>query len=114
VIDWYRKRSSRSAFLVEDDTADAPLNLEEILFDPAENPDEVYHRSFLWKELADAMERLPEPQREVFVMHELEGRSFREIGEITGVPINTLLSRKRYAILALRESLQEIYDEYRT
>lgn len=113
VIDWYRKRRS-IPLPGEDDDASAPLNLEEILFDPAENPDEVYHRSFFWRELADALDDLPEPQREVFVMHELEGKSFKEMAEITGVSVNTLLSRKRYAVLALRESLQEIYDDFRS
>ena len=113
VIDWYRKRRPH-ALPVGEDEAPAPLNLEEILFDPAQNPDEVYHRSFLWQELADALEDLPEPQRGVFVMHELEGRSFKEIAEITGAPVNTLLSRKRYAVLALRESLQEMYNEFRS
>lgn len=113
VIDWYRRHRPRS-LPYEEDGSSGPLNLEEILFDPAENPDEVYHRSFIWKELAGALDDLPEEQRRVFVMHELEGRTFKEIAAITGEPINTLLSRKRYAVLALRESLQDLYDEIRT
>jgi RNA polymerase sigma factor (sigma-70 family) len=113
VTDWYRKRRSLPLPRQEEDPS-APLNLEEILFDPAENPDEVYFRSFIWGELVDALDVLPEEQREVFVMHELEGRSFKEMAAITGAPINTLLSRKRYAILALRRSLQELYDEIRS
>lgn len=119
IIDWYRKRSSRGT--VEDGRAGsadagepAPLNLEEILFDPAQNPDEVYARSLVWPALADALEELPEEQREVFALHELEGRSFKEIAEITGEPVNTLLSRKRYAVLYLRDRLKELYDELRT
>jgi len=110
VIDWYRKRRPHS-LAVEVDDPSAPVNLEEILFDQAANPDELYTRSFIWTELAEALDDLPEEQRDVFVMHELEGKSFKEIAEVTGEPINTLLSRKRYAVRALRESLQELYDD---
>jgi RNA polymerase sigma factor (sigma-70 family) len=110
VIDWYRKHRPRSLPGNEDDPS-GPLNLEEILFDPSQNPDEVYYRSFIWRELADALDDLPEKQREVFVMHELEGKSFKEISAVTGERVNTLLSRKRHAVLSLRESLQDLYDE---
>jgi len=110
IIDWYRKRRPES-LPAEAGDPDSPLNLEEILFDPRQNPDEVYARSLVWSELADALDELPEEQKEVFVMHELEGKSFKEIAEITGEPINTLLSRKRYAVLYLREELQELYTE---
>ncbi len=117
IIDWYRKRKPISIHGETPDGEDAessgPLNLENILYDPADNPDEVYERSFFWRELADALDDLPEEQRQVFVMHELEGKSFKEIAEITGEPLNTLLSRKRYALLALRESLQELDNEIR-
>lgn len=88
-----------------------PLNIEEILFDPHDGPDRAYWRTTVWSELADALDELPAEQREVFVWHELEGRSFKEIAELTGQPVNTLLSRKRYAVLALRERLQDVYDE---
>jgi RNA polymerase sigma factor (sigma-70 family) len=91
-----------------------PVSLEEILFDPADGPDRAYWRSTVWSELADALEVLPDEQREVFVWHELEGRSFKEIAETTGESINTLLSRKRYAVLALRKRLQDLYDELET
>ena len=110
IIDWYRKRRPDSLPADQDDPS-APLNLEEILFDPRQNPDRVYARSLVWTELSDALDELPDEQREVFVMHELEGRSFKEIAEITGEPLNTLLSRKRYAVLFLREQLQELYKE---
>ena len=110
IIDWYRKK--RPEPMPENfGDRDAPLNLEDILFDPRENPDRVYARSLVWTELADALDELPEEQRDVFVMHELEGKSFKEIAEITGEPLNTLLSRKRYAVLHLRERLQELYEE---
>jgi RNA polymerase sigma factor (sigma-70 family) len=109
IIDWYRKK--RPKLLPKDkENSSVPLNLEEILFDPMDNPDEVYERSFLWNELADALDELPEEQYQVFVMNELEGRSFKEISEITGESINTLLSRKRYAVLFLRERLRELYS----
>ena len=110
VIDWYRKRRPVAAPVDRGDP-EAPLNLEEILFDPRQNPDEVYARSLVWTQLADALDELPDEQREVFVMHELQGMSFKEIAEITEEPLNTLLSRKRYAVLFLRERLQELYDE---
>lgn len=111
IIDWYRKRRHLTPVREDGETGE-PLNLEDILYDPTQNPDEVYARSLVWTELADALDDLPGEQREVFVMHELEGRSFKEIAEITGERINTLLSRKRYAVLRLRESLQELYDEF--
>ena len=110
IIDWYRKRRPES-LPAEAGDPDSPLNLEEILFDPKQTPDEVYARSLVWTELADALDELPEEQKQVFVLHELEGKSFKEIAEITGEPINTLLSRKRYAVLYLREELQELYSE---
>ena len=113
IIDWYRKRRPES-LPANDDPSSGPLNLEEILFDPLDDPDQVYGRSIVWTELADALDELPEEQKEVFVMHELEGRSFKEIAELTGEPMNTLLSRKRYAILHLRERLQNLYDDFQT
>ena len=115
IIDWYRKRKPESFRQREDESAlpsNLPLNLEDILFDPGQNPDVLYERSQLWTELADALEDLPVEQRDVFIMHELEGISFKEIAEITGEPVNTLLSRKRYAVLYLREALQELYDDF--
>ena len=66
----------------------------------------------LLEELDAALEELPEAQREAFVAHELEGRSFKELSEATGVPVNTLISRKRYAVLQLRQRLRAIYKEY--
>lgn len=111
IIDWYRKKRPESLPRDENDPS-LPLNLEDILYDPTQNPDQVYARSLIWTELADALDELPHEQRDVFVMHELEGKSFKEIGEITGEPINTLLSRKRYAVLFLREKLQEMYDGF--
>ena len=111
IIDWYRKRKPES-FRQRADESALPLNLEDILYDPGQNPDVLYARSLVWTELADALEDLPDEQRDVFVMHELDGKSFKEIAELTGEPVNTLLSRKRYAVLYLREALQELYDDF--
>jgi RNA polymerase sigma factor (sigma-70 family) len=88
------------------------LRLEELLPSPDAGPDALYARNVLLEELLLAVEELPEEQREVFVAHELEGRSFKEMSAATGVSVNTLLSRKRYAVLHLRERLQDIYDEF--
>lgn len=111
IIDWYRKKRPESLPGGEGNPA-VPLNLEDILYDPRQNPDRVYARSMVWTELADALDELPDEQREVFVLHELEGKSFRQIADLTGEPLNTLLSRKRYAVLHLRERLQELYAEF--
>ncbi|MCX6137850.1 MAG: RNA polymerase sigma factor [Ignavibacteriales bacterium] len=110
IVDWYRKRRHRGPVPLDDETG-LPMNPEDFLFDPAQKPDEVYIRSLVWTELGEALDELPEEQREVFILHELEGRSFIEIAEITGESVNTLLSRKRYAVLYLREVLQELYNE---
>ena len=109
ITDWYRKRKPVLAPVQQDE--EGPLNLEEILFDPNDSPDLAFWRSSVWSELSEALEDLPEEQRMVFIWNELEGRSFREISAMTGVPMNTLLSRKRYAVLYLREQLQELYNE---
>ena len=111
VIDWYRKKRPKSLSF-DEDTTDGPLSVREILFDPSQDPDQVFARSLVWTELAEALDELPEEQKMVFVMHELEGKSFKEIAAMTGEPINTLLSRKRYAVLFLRDRLQDLYDEF--
>ena len=89
---------------------DASHTLEDLLPSPDEGPEAVYARNLLLDALDEALEELPAEQREVFVAHELLGRSFKEISAETGVSINTLLSRKRYAVLHLRRTLQSIYD----
>ena len=87
------------------------LAIEELLPSPDEGPDALYARSLLLEEMELALAELPEDQRAVFVAHELEGRSFKELSAESGVNVNTLLSRKRYAVLHLRERLQNAYDE---
>jgi RNA polymerase sigma factor (sigma-70 family) len=85
--------------------------LEDLLPSPDDGPEALYERAVLLDELEAAIDELPDEQREVFVAHELEGRSFKALAAETGVSVNTLLSRKRYAILHLRERLQPTYDE---
>lgn len=115
IIDRYRKDAARpqkaaftSATGFEDET---PLTLQDILPDLGNSPDEVLLREAMWDAIMDALGELPEDQREIFIQNEIEERSFREIAEASGVSINTLLSRKRYAILALRKKLQRWYNE---
>jgi RNA polymerase sigma factor (sigma-70 family) len=113
IIDRFRK-------IRPDAGADVPLNagetdsrqLEDLLPSPDAGPEALYARSVLLVELDAALEELPEEQREVFVAHELEGRSFKQLAEESGVSVNTLLSRKHYAVLHLRRRLQAIYDEF--
>jgi RNA polymerase sigma factor (sigma-70 family) len=89
------------------------LLLEELLPSRDAGPDAAYARSVLLEELDEALDELPPEQREVFVAHELLGYSFKELAEQTGLSVNTLLSRKHYAVLLLRERLQDLYDEFR-
>ena len=87
------------------------LQWEDLLPSPDAGPDALYARNVLLEELELAIDELPQEQREVFIAHELEGRSFKQMAAETGVSVNTLLSRKRYAVLHLRERLQSLYDQ---
>jgi len=113
IIDLFRKKKpqSFSDAVVEDEGGEL-LRIEDLLPSPDAGPEAVYVRDMLMEELEAALEELPDEQREAFVGHELEGRSFKEMAEETGVSVNTLLSRKRYAVLHLRERLQSIQDEF--
>jgi len=113
ITDLFRKKKPES--FSDLDVAgedDELLRLEDLLPSPDDGPAALYARKVLLEELELAVEELPEEQREVFVAHELEGRSFKEIAGDTGVSVNTLLSRKRYAVRRLRERLQSVYDEF--
>ncbi len=113
IIDLFRKKKTESfsdAAVVDEDNE--LMQLENLLPSPDAGPEALYARNVLLEELELALDELPEEQREVFVAHELEGYSFKEIAAETGVSVNTLLSRKRYAVLHLRERLQSIYDEF--
>ena len=115
IIDRYRRdaaRPKKTDFeLVTGSEDDATLTLQDILPDFDNTPESTLLREAIWDEITDALEELPADQREIFIQNEIEERSFREIAEETGVSINTLLSRKRYAILALRKRLQSFYDD---
>ena len=87
------------------------LNISDIIPDKTDSAEMLMLRSAITDELETALEELPAEQREVFVMHELENKSFKEISEITGEQVNTLLSRKRYAVVHLRKRLQDMYNE---
>ncbi len=113
IIDRFRKkRPETPAENARNDGEEGALHLEDLLPSPDAGPEAMYARSVLLEELDAALEELPEEQRDVFVAHELEGRSFKQLAEETGLSINTLLSRKHYAILHLRRRLQAIYEEF--
>ena len=113
IIDRFRKRKAEtfSEVAVESEEGER-LELEDLLPSPGTGPDALYLRQAMLDELELALDELPEEQREVFVAHELEGRSFKEMSAETGIGISTLLGRKRYAVLHLRERLRSIYDEF--
>jgi len=115
IIDRYRRdavRPKRTDFeLLAGRDEDAPLTLQEILPDLDNTPEATLLREAIWEEITNALAELPKEQREIFVLNEIEEKGFREISEETGVSINTLLSRKRYAILALRKRLQDFYSD---
>jgi RNA polymerase sigma factor (sigma-70 family) len=114
ITDLFRKKQpERLSQAAAADENEALLALEDWLPSPEAGPETLYAREVLIDELELAIDELPEEQREVFVAHELEGRSFKEIAADTGVNMNTLLSRKRYAVQRLRERLQPMYDEFR-
>jgi RNA polymerase sigma factor (sigma-70 family) len=113
ITDLFRKKRPESfsdaAVGNEDDEL---LRVEDLLPSADVGPEGLYARNLLLEQLEAAVDELSEEQREVFVAHELEGRSFQEIATKTGVSVNTLLSRKRYAVRHLRERLQSVYDEF--
>src|SRR5271163_5297791 len=113
ITDLFRKKKPEnfSDAAVEDEYGEL-LRIEDLLPAPDAGPEAAYVRNVLLDELEFALEELPAEQREVFVAHELEGRSFKELSAESGVSVNTLLSRKRYAVLHLRERLQNIHDEF--
>ena len=112
ITDLFRKKKPESLSDAVTSDEEEPMLLEDLLPSPDAGPEALYARRVLLEELELAVDDLPEEQRAVFVAHELEGRSFKEIAAETGLSVNTLLSRKRYAVLHLRERLQGIYDEF--
>ena len=114
IIDFFRKKKPETfengpvGGVSDEDT----LLLEDLLPSPEAGPEAAYACRVLLEELAAALEELPQEQREVFIAHEFDGRSFKELAEESGLNVNTLLSRKRYAVLHLRQRLHAIYDEF--
>jgi len=112
IIDLFRKKKPQSFSEIAGSSEDGePLRIEDLLPSPDAGPEALYARSVLLEELELAVSELPADQREVFVAHEIEGRSFKDMASATGVSVNTLLSRKRYAVLRLRERLRVAHDE---
>jgi len=108
-----RKRPESLSDAAIEDGRDGRLRLEDLLPSPDAGPDALYARGLLLDAIEAAVDELPAEQREVFVAHELEGRSFKEMAAESGVSVNTLLSRKRYALRHLRERLRAAHDEFR-
>jgi RNA polymerase sigma factor (sigma-70 family) len=113
ITDLFRKKKPElfSDAAIEDETGEL-LQIEDLLPSPDAGPEALYLRHLLLDEMELALDELPDDQRDVFVAHELEGRSFKELSAESGVSVNTLLSRKRYAVLHLRQRLQSIHDEF--
>jgi RNA polymerase sigma factor (sigma-70 family) len=113
ITDLFRRRRPETS--VEDQGPDRTAGwrqLEDLLPSPDAGPDALYARAVLLEEIDAAIDELPDEQREVFVAHEVEGRSFKEMAAESGVSVNTLLSRKRYAVLRLRGRLERVHDEF--
>jgi RNA polymerase sigma factor (sigma-70 family) len=113
ITDVFRKKEPEnfSEIAMADENGE-DLQFEDLLPSLDAGPEALYARRLLLEELKQALGELPKEQREVFIAHEFEGRSFKELAADTGVGVNTLLSRKRYAVLHLRERLQRVYDEF--
>jgi len=112
IIDLFRKkRPDNFSDVTKPFEEGEALGLEELLPSPEAGPDALHERSLLLEKLERAVAALPADQREVFVAHEIEGESFKDMADRTGASINTLLSRKRYAVLRLREQLRGAYDD---
>ena len=113
ITDLFRKKKFSDAGFNKPGEEDGELvRIEDLLPSPEAGPEALYARAVLLDELQLALDELPDEQREVFIAHEVDGRSFKELSAASGVNINTLLSRKRYAVLHLRERLQSIYNEF--
>lgn len=108
IVDLFRKRKREAGATDSEEM----LRWEDLLPSPDAGPEALFARGVLMDELDAALDELPEEQREVFIAHEIEGRSFKELAAETGLSVNTLLSRKHYAVLHLRRRLQAIYDEF--
>ena len=115
IVDLYRKRRPEMSTnaSVEIDEEGSEVEFQDLLASPDPDPETVYEREVLFDEVEAALVELPPEQRDVFVAHAFDGRSFAELSNETGVSVNTLLSRKRYAVLRLRERLEGLYSKFR-
>lgn len=112
IVDLFRRRRSASLSDQATPANDESFTLEDLLPSVEDGPDAAYARRVMLDALEDALEELPAEQREIFLANEVAGTSFKEYAAATGVSINTLLSRKRYAVLHLRRRLQALYDDF--
>jgi RNA polymerase sigma factor (sigma-70 family) len=113
ITDLFRKKKPETfADVALVDEEGEVLQIEDLLVSADDGPEALYVRNVVLDELEIALSELPREQSEVFIAHELEGRSFKELSAESGVNVNTLLARKRYAVLHLRERLQDVYDEF--
>ncbi len=113
ITDLFRRKKPEPRAIRNADGVESGVSFEDLLPSPDAGPDALFARRVLIEELEEAIAELPPDQRDVFVAHEIEGRSFREMAEESGTSINTLLSRKRYAVLQLRERLREVHEAFR-
>jgi RNA polymerase sigma factor (sigma-70 family) len=113
ITDFYRKKRPElfSGIYSDDEMDETESSLGNLIVDNSDTPETAFLRSLVWEELAAALNDLPPEQREVFELTEFEGLPFKDIAKLTGEPVNTLISRKHYAVLYLRERLRNIYDE---
>jgi RNA polymerase sigma factor (sigma-70 family) len=112
IIDLFRRRRPDASLTESVPASDETFALQDLLPSPESGPEAAYVRSVLLEELEEALDELPEEQREVFIAHEIEGRSFKDLSAETGLKVGTLISRKHYAVKYLRERLQDIYQQF--
>ncbi|HKE09423.1 MAG TPA: sigma-70 family RNA polymerase sigma factor, partial [Candidatus Acidoferrum sp.] len=112
ITDLFRKKKPEALQDQRIVAAGESFALEDVLASPDAWPDEDYARSVLLEELEDALDELPDEQREVFIAHEMEGRSFKELAAESGLAVNTLISRKHYAVIHLRRRLRAVYEDF--
>jgi RNA polymerase sigma factor (sigma-70 family) len=111
ITDLYRRHKTQSLEHPDLRDTDADITLKEILLADTDTPETEHLKAFFWEALSAALEELPEPQRQVFIWNELDDLTFQEIAERTGENVKTLISRKRYAVMQLRDRLRVLYDD---